>query len=99
MLRVCSFHLYAWACEHESVTEQASLVRSGWVPENYPRSWPSPERPGLLPPGTAPFTPRVEREIAKRKQKMRLDLANATYLHYPRSEVESVLKFWKVSLD
>lgn len=37
MLRVCSFHLYGWACEHEAVAAQAEQVRSGWTPPDYPR--------------------------------------------------------------
>jgi hypothetical protein len=98
MLRVCAFHLYGWVCEHESVAAQAEQVRSGWIPPNYPKSWPSEERRSVLPPGTAPFTPRIEREIAKRKAKIRSDLANAEYLHYPKGEVEDVLNFWKVDL-
>lgn len=98
MLRVCAFHLYGWACEHESVAAQAEQVRSGWIPPNYPNSWPSVERSNVLPSGTAPFTPRIEHEIAKRKAKMRSDLANAEYLHYPKTEVEDVLKFWNVDL-
>jgi hypothetical protein len=36
--------------------------------------------------------------IAKRKAKMRADLENADFLHYPKSEVMEVLKFWKVDL-
>lgn len=97
-LRVRSFHLYGWACEHESVQAQANQVRGGWVPAGHPESWPSPDRPDLLPPGIAPFTPRTEREIAKRKAKVRADLANADYLHYPKAEVEAVLDFWGVDL-
>lgn len=67
---------YGWACEHESVQMQADQVRRGWAPGDYPASWPSPDRPDILPPGTAPFTPRIEREIAKRKTKVRADLSN-----------------------
>lgn len=99
MLRVCSFHLYGWACEHDDVQVQAEQVRSGWVPPDYPKSWPCPERPGILPPGTAPFTERIECEIAKRKAKFRADLDNADYLHYPTTEVRDVLTFWKIDLS
>jgi hypothetical protein len=99
MLRVCSFHLYGWACEHSSVLSQAAKVRSGWTPDDYPKTWPSLTRPGALPPGTAPFTARVKQEIARRKQKIRADVANAAYLHYPKEQVLDVLKFWNVSLD
>lgn len=31
-LRVCAFHLYGWACEHELVREEAEAVRSGEIP-------------------------------------------------------------------
>jgi hypothetical protein len=99
MLRVCAFHLYGWACEHPSVTKQAEKVRSGWIPKGYPATWPSLEYPGILPPGTAPFSERIEREIAKRKGKIKGDLANAAFLHYPKNDVLSVLKYWGVELD
>lgn len=99
MLRVCSFYLYKWACEHPSVADQAAKIRSGWIPDAYPKSWPSPDRKGVLPPGTAPFTARIEREVAKRKQKIKADVANAAYLHYPKNEVLEVLKFWNITLD
>lgn len=99
MLRTCSFYLYGWACEHESVQVQAEQVRSGTLPRGYPKSWPSQARPSVLPLCTAPFTSRVEREILKRKAKIRAALANADYLHYPKAEVEDVLKFWKVDLS
>ena len=98
MLRVCSYHLYGWVCEHESVQTQADQVRAGWIPANYPKTWPSPDRPGVLPPGTAPFTAAIAREIEKRKAKIRSDLSNAEYIHYPKAEVEAVLDFWKVKL-
>ena len=98
MLRVCSFHLYGWACEHEGVQAQAEQIRAGWMPDDYRQSWPSPEQPGVLPPGTAPFTDRIEREVARRKGRVRADLANADLLHDPRNEVEAVLKFWKNDL-
>jgi hypothetical protein len=47
MLRVCAFHLYGWACEHPLVAEQAAKVTSGWIPDGYPKSWPSPDRLGV----------------------------------------------------
>lgn len=99
MLRVCAFHLYGWACEHPSVAEQSEKVKNGWIPEGYPKSWPGPERPGIFPPGTAPFGERIEGEIAKRKSKLKANLANAAFLHYPKEEVLSVLKFWGIELD
>lgn len=98
MLRVCAFHLYGWSCEHESVAAQAAEVRSGRIPPNYPAEWPDGSAPLRLPPGTAPFTQRIRNTIAKRKAKIRADLADAAFLHYPKSEVIEVLKFWKVDL-
>lgn len=99
MLRVCSFHLYGWICEHESVKAEAERIRSGWMPPEYPLNWPSATRPGIHPPGTAPFTQQIAQEVAKRKAKIRADLMNSEYRHYPRAEVEDVLKFWGVHLD
>lgn len=99
MLRVCAYHLYGWACEHASVVEQATQIRSGWVPEGYPTSWPTRDRPEALPLGIAPFSARIEREIAKRRQKMRSDLADESLLLYPRAEVADVLAFWRVDLS
>jgi hypothetical protein len=98
MLRVCAFHLYGWACEHPSVSVQADQVRSGWTPPGYPATWPSPERTGLVPTGTAPFSGRIEREIAKRKQHIKASIENIDLVHYPRAEVIEVLKSWHVEL-
>lgn len=99
MLRVCAFHLYGWVCEHPSVEEQANKVRSGWVPPLYPGSWPSPDHPNVLPPGTAPFSAQIDQRIAKRKLKIKNDLANPGFEHYPKDEVIEVLKFWGVELE
>lgn len=52
----------------------------------------------MLPPGTAPFSERIAREIAKRKRKIKIDIENATFLHYPKEEVIGVLKFWGIEL-
>jgi hypothetical protein len=98
ILRVCAFHLYKWVCEDPSVAEEAAKVKSGCIPDYYPKSWPSPDRPDVLPLGTAPFTERIKREIARRKQKIRSDIGNPALLRYPREEVQSVLKFWKIEL-
>jgi hypothetical protein len=98
MLRVCAFHPYGWACEHPSVADQAKKVRSGWVPEGYPKSGPSPSQPETTPPGTAPFSHRIDREIAKRKQRIRASIDDAKLAHYPREEVLEVLKFWGIEL-
>ena len=98
MLRTCAFHLYEWACEHETVKDQAEAIRAGAIPEGYPRSWPAPDRKGLLPPGTAPFTADVEARINRQKEKIRAMLADESLVNFPRQSVRDVLAFWKVVL-
>jgi hypothetical protein len=98
MLRVCSFYLYGWACEHPVVAEKAEKIRSGWVPDAYPALWPSSENSGVLPPGVAPFSKRVDQQIEKIKKQIKLSLKNSELLHYPRDQVTEVLKFWKIEL-
>jgi hypothetical protein len=98
MLRVCAYHLYGWACEHPSVSAQADQVRAGWSPPGYPASWPSAERTGIEPPGTARFSSRIEQEISKRKRRIQASMENADFVHYPRDEVAEVLKFWRIEL-
>jgi hypothetical protein len=99
MLRVCAFHLYDWVCDHPSVAVQANIIRDGWIPENYPKTWPCPDDKDMLPSGTAPYDNQIEREIAKRKHRLKASLENSSYLHYPKDEVISVLKFWNITLD
>jgi hypothetical protein len=89
---------YGWACEHESVAEQAQSIRGGAIPDGYPKSWPAPDRPSLLPPGTAAFTPAIIAEIRKRKANLRRMLADTSLTHFPREEVRQVFAFWKVTL-
>ncbi len=96
-LRVCAFHLYGWACEHDDFSDAAAKVRSGTIPEGYPPEWPSANRQ-VLPPGTAPFSERVKASIAKRWAKIRQQLNNTGLEHYPHSAVLDVLAFWKVDL-
>lgn len=98
MLRTCAFHLYGWVCEDDSVKAQADDIRSGVVPSGYPESWPCPARPGILPPGTAFFTPAVADEIRKRKANFRSMLSDPTLINFPREEVREVLEFWKIDL-
>ncbi|MBN8968178.1 MAG: hypothetical protein J0G95_06915 [Rhizobiales bacterium] len=52
----------------------------------------------MLPPGTGPFSERIAREITKRKRKIKAELENAGFLHYPKQEVLSVLEFWGIGL-
>lgn len=97
MLRTCSFHLYGWACEHEDVRELAAEIRSGRIPEAYPREWPMPGR-SCPPPGTATLSPRVAAAITKRKDELRRMLADQSLANFPRDQVRDVLRFWKVEL-
>ncbi len=97
MLRVCAFYLYDWVCPHEDVASQAKEVRSGAVPDGYPSIWPAPGR-RVLPPGTAPFSPRVKAAIEKRKAELRRMLTDRSLEEFPRDRVRSVLKFWNVEL-
>jgi hypothetical protein len=98
MLRTCAFHNYGWVCEHASVTTQAQSIRTGSIPEGYPKSWPAPDRPNLLPPGTAPCTPGIVAEICRRKANFKKLLADTSLTYFPREEVREVLAFWKVNL-
>jgi hypothetical protein len=98
LLRTCAFHLYGWACEHPTVSTAAAEIRSGALPLHYPDDWPSPTRPDILPPGVCPFSSRVEAEIEKRKASWRASLSDNTLAHFPRDQVQDVLKFWSVQL-
>jgi hypothetical protein len=96
-LRVCAFHLYGWACEHKDVRAGAERVRSGAIPEGYPKDWPTAER-RILPPGTAYYSDGVKASIQKRKAKFRELLANSALEHYGHADVREVLAFWKVDI-
>jgi hypothetical protein len=52
-----------------------------------------------MPPGTAPFSARIEREIIKRKQRIRVSVEDLRLVLYPPEEVLDVLKFWGVQLE
>jgi hypothetical protein len=97
-LRVCAYHLYGWACEHDDVQAGAARVRSGAIPEGYPDSWPTAER-RVAPDGTAPHSERVQASIAKRKALIGTRLADRSLDHYGHDSVRAVLQFWKVELD
>lgn len=95
-LRVCAYHLYGWACDHDDVKTAAARVRSGFIPEGYPESWPTASRHSL-PRHTAPFSSRVQASIKKRKELFGAQLANAELEKFPHDEVRKVLEHWKVS--
>jgi len=96
-LRVCAFHLYGWACQHEDVIVGAKRVLNGQIPAGYPESWPTASRQ-VLPPGTAPFSDRVKASVEKRKAQIRYRLENQALTHYGHSDVRNVLDFWGVEL-
>jgi hypothetical protein len=96
-LRVCAFHLYGWACEHEDVAKEAALVRSGNIPNGYPEEWPTDSR-RILPPGTGPFNDAIKNKIAARKRQIAHLLQTTTFREYPRDAVRKVLEFWKIDL-
>ena len=97
MLRVCALHLYGWSCDHEDVAGLSEEVAewSNWDP--YPESWP---RPGTAskPLGIAPFSWRIRNSADRRLTAIRKDLASAGP-HYPREEVQEVLKYWNIKLS
>lgn len=97
LLRICAFHLYNWACEHDDVVAQASAVRATGLPPCYPEHWPHAERRSL-PHGTMPFSNRVRVAIERRKAELRRLLADANLVGFPKDEVRSVLDFWKIAL-
>lgn len=96
MLRVCAFHMYGWACEHEESKQDAKQIKSGWIPDGYPSVWPTSTRK-ILPPGTAAYSPAVQKRIQKRKEILR-DLLASPGLHFPKDQVEDVIRFWKIEL-
>ncbi len=96
MLRICSYHLYDWTCEHEEVADAAKLIRRGRIPNGYPKVWPTRSR-RVLPPGTAPYSPTIELRIAKRKARIK-ELLSARSRYFPKDEVTGVLEFWKIKL-
>ncbi|HEY5347952.1 MAG TPA: hypothetical protein VIJ72_07145 [Rhizomicrobium sp.] len=97
ILRTCAYYLYGWACEHGDARAQVEKIRAGDIPDGYPKQWPTATRQ-TLPKGTAPFTPRVEAAIAKRRREIAERLKEDSYLNYPRNEVRDVLSFWNVEI-
>jgi hypothetical protein len=99
LLRTCAFHLYGWVCEHETAKPQAEKIRAGFIPEGYPTCWPAPDRPDVLPPGTASFTPAILEDIRRRKALIRAKMSDASLTHFPRDEVRTVVEFWRIDLS
>lgn len=98
MLRVCSYHMYGWVCEHPSADDLAQKIVSGWLPAHYPTSWPSKAAPSLLPQGISPISDRIRAKILDRKSKIREQLNDTTLIHYPNDVVASVLDHWNIRL-
>jgi hypothetical protein len=95
-LRVCAFHLYGWACEHETAVD-AALVRTGRLPAGYPEEWPT-GNDRKLPPGTGPDNVVTRKRIANRKAEIAQLLKSDAHPHYPRDKVRAALDFWRIKL-
>ncbi|WP_426730751.1 hypothetical protein [Myxococcus faecalis] len=100
MLRVCAWHTYGWVCEEPIVKQQADRIKSGFIPQGYPKEWPRGGE-GRLPPGTMPFTEYI-RELADQRLSR---VASEVHRHsetdlpfFPKEKVLSVLRFWNVQL-
>lgn len=97
ILRVCAYRLYDWICEHESVKKQADQIRSGFIPPDYPATWPRSQAEPP-PPGLVLCSARTRSLIESRKAKICEEISGAGPL-YPRDRVQEVLRFWNVDLS
>ncbi|MBC8120695.1 MAG: hypothetical protein H7Y22_02520 [Gemmatimonadaceae bacterium] len=97
MLRTCAFHLYGWACEHESVRAEAEEIRSGGLPVGYPDTWPGPGKE-CLPPGCASPDKAIATAIERRKEAIRRSLDHKGWPNYPHESVRQVLAHWSMVL-
>ena len=97
ILRICAFHMYGWICEHPDAATEAAKIRNGPVSDEYPKSWPTPERK-VLPLGTAPFSSDAAAAVKKRKCELKRMLSDTSLVHFPREEARSVLAFWKIDI-
>ena len=101
-LRACAYYLYKWVYEdaeaNKDAAKEAEQIRSGKFPKCYPESWPNAKR-NIHPLGTAPYSECVKGAVAKRKDKLRKQLADETLEYYPRDDVREVLRFWNVDLN
>ncbi|WP_252258525.1 hypothetical protein [Erythrobacter aurantius] len=96
MLRVCSLHLYGWACDHEVVSDAVAQVSAWQNWEHYPETWPTPDKPSM-PLGTVPITAKIKRDADRRRESIRKDLLSAGP-HYPREAVERAISYWQIDL-
>jgi hypothetical protein len=96
-LRVCAYHLYGWACEHEDAADESARIRSGEIPLGYPDKWPAGNR-SVLPPGTGPINDTIKRKIAARKKQIAHLIERTELRGYPREAVCKVIDFWKIDL-
>lgn len=98
MLRTCAFHLYGWVCEHPHAVAEAARIRSGELPEGYPKSWPTTKYK-LFPKGIGPWNSEIASAIEKRKSEIAKILKHSDLPNFPRSEVQEALDFWKIDLS
>lgn len=94
MLRACATNMYGWRCDHRALSS-IDLQRPV-EDEAYPASWPRNAK-GPPPAGVVPLTATIERDALKRLDAIRRDLESAGP-HYPRQQVQDVLKHWNISI-
>jgi hypothetical protein len=99
MLRTCAYHLYDWTYDQGTteIAELAKQIKNEPIPREYPKLWPSPGR-RILPPGISSFSSAIQSKIKKRKSDLKQMIHDPNLIHFPRSEVLDVLKFWKIEL-
>ncbi len=97
MLRVCAYYLYGWICESDEVKAEATAITNGFIPKEYPESWPK-SRADKLPKGLVQYNAAIKKFVNKRKQEIKGDLQNPALRFYPKKQVREVLQFWRIKL-
>ena len=97
MLRVCAYQNYGWLCEHKAVKKTAAKVKNWKNWDDYPESWPRPGREDALPMGTIMFSNGIKKSADRRIANVRNEMESAGK-HYPKNEVQEVLRFWEVTI-
>ncbi len=96
MLRICARNLYGWHCDHEELKSAVALIDKWHDWDAYPVSWPR-QMNDPFPMGVVQLNDAIRSTAARRREKIRLDLATAGKF-YPRAEVKAVLAHWKIEL-
>jgi hypothetical protein len=91
-LRICAWHLYGWTPDPADAPE-ASMVRSGWIPDHYPTAWPNGSSM-FYPPGLVRATDAIKAKACRRKAAIVRELCQAErgeIPNYPLSAVREIL--------